>query len=41
MTNLFRPHGAFGWFSYTTSWDTIDYPVAGHTRFFMQKRFGI
>jgi len=23
MTNLFRPQGAFGWFSYTTSWDTI------------------
>ncbi|MCU7282697.1 hypothetical protein OC926_22870, partial [Pseudomonas peradeniyensis] len=23
MTILFRPQGAFGWFSYTTSWDTI------------------
>ncbi|WP_284365324.1 dual specificity protein phosphatase family protein, partial [Pseudomonas putida] len=23
MTNLFRPQGAFGWFSYTTSRDTI------------------
>ncbi|WAH57834.1 hypothetical protein LZ023_33575 [Pseudomonas silvicola] len=23
MTNLFRPQGAFGWFSYTTSGDTI------------------
>ncbi len=23
MTLLFRPQGAFGWFSYTTSWDTI------------------
>jgi len=27
MTSLFRPQGAFGWFSYTTSWDTISvYP---------------
>ena len=24
MTNLFRPQGAFGWFSYTTSRDTIE-----------------
>lgn len=24
MTILFRPQGAFGWFSYTTSRDTID-----------------
>lgn len=23
MTILFRPQGALGWFSYTTSWDTI------------------
>jgi len=23
MTILFRPQGAFGWFSYTTSRDTI------------------
>jgi hypothetical protein len=23
MTNFFRPQGAFGWFSYTTPWDTI------------------
>jgi hypothetical protein len=23
MAILFRPQGAFGWFSYTTSWDTI------------------
>jgi hypothetical protein len=23
MTILFRPQGAFGWFSYTTSGDTI------------------
>ncbi|WP_431357550.1 hypothetical protein, partial [Pseudomonas putida] len=27
MTNLFRPQGAFGWFSYTTSRDTITMPV--------------
>ena len=25
MTILFRPQGAFGWFSYTTSRDTIPY----------------
>ena len=24
MTILFRPQGAFGWFSYTTSRDTIE-----------------
>ncbi|MGR6550101.1 hypothetical protein ACU5P0_17465 [Pseudomonas plecoglossicida] len=27
MTILFRPLGAFGWFSYTTSRDTIDKPA--------------
>jgi len=27
MTNLFRPQGAFGWFSYTTSRDTIEMRV--------------
>jgi len=26
MTILFRPQGAFGWFSYTTSRDTIALP---------------
>ncbi|WP_439332023.1 hypothetical protein, partial [Pseudomonas aeruginosa] len=25
MTILFRPQGAFGWFSYTTSRDTISH----------------
>jgi hypothetical protein len=27
MTILFRPQGAFGWFSYTTSRDTIVLPT--------------
>lgn len=27
MTILFRPQGAFVWFSYTTSWDTILPPI--------------
>jgi len=27
MTILFRPQGAFGWFSYTTSRDTIQFPL--------------
>ncbi|ERK99773.1 hypothetical protein O999_10520 [Pseudomonas putida LF54] len=29
MTILFRPQGAFGWFSYTTSRDTIDIQADG------------
>ncbi|UVN46255.1 hypothetical protein [Pseudomonas mosselii] len=27
MTILFRPQGAFGWFSYTTSRDTIEQTI--------------
>ncbi|WP_431357544.1 hypothetical protein, partial [Pseudomonas putida] len=32
MTNLFRPQGAFGWFSYTTSRDTI---VSTHGKYLL------
>lgn len=32
MTILFRPQGAFGWFSYTTSRDTI-YAVTNRINF--------
>ena len=32
MTNLFRPQGAFDWFSYTTSWDTIQFQGNGYMR---------
>lgn len=39
MTILFRPQGAFGWFSYTTSRDTIE-PLATNLRRLMYHRRG-